>query len=79
MILFVLRCAGRNVATAEAVHELLRREAARPGAAWVSWDDAPAGHDEEGCEVAAEALQILQQTLSQRTPKPTASGDKVTR
>ena len=65
------------MATAEAVHELLRREAARPGAAWVSWDDATVGHDEEGNEVAAEALQILQQTLLHRAPK--LAGDKVAR
>ena len=69
---------GRNVATAEAVRELLRREAARPGAAWVSWDDASVGHEEEGCEVAAEALDILQQTLAQGSETPSAAaGDKV--
>ncbi len=68
---------GRNVATAEAVRELLRREAARPGAAWVSWDDASVGHEEEGCEVAAEALQILQQTLAHSETPSAAAGDKV--
>ncbi len=67
------------MATAEAVRELLQREAAKPGAAWVSWDeDSPPEHAREGCEVAAEALRILQHTLAQR--KHTSSepaGDKV--
>jgi hypothetical protein len=59
------------VATAVAVQDLLAREAAKPGAAWVSRDGA-SGHSEEGCQVAADALQILHQTLSQRR-QPQAS------
>lgn len=60
------------MATAEAVQALLQREAAKPGAAWVSWDDMD-GHGEEGCHVAAEALAILEETLSGRAqPGPTA-------
>ncbi|BDA49261.1 probable 5-dehydro-2-deoxygluconokinase [Coccomyxa sp. Obi] len=73
--------AGRNVATAQAVRELLQREAAKPGAAWVSWDEeAPPEHAQEGCEVAAEALHILQHTLAQRmhvSSEP--AGDKILR
>lgn len=70
------------MATAEAVRELLQREAAKPGAAWVSWDDeeVPPEHAQVGCEVAAEALQILQHTLAQRmhvSSEP--AGDKVLR
>ena len=38
--------------------QLLAREAARPGAAWVSIDSAH-GRELEGCEVAAGALEIL--------------------
>jgi hypothetical protein len=38
------------VATAGAVEALLTREAARPGAAWVSIDSAQ-GTELEGCEV----------------------------
>lgn len=69
------------MASAEAVRELLQREAAKPGAAWVSWDeDAPPEHVQEGCEVAAEALHILQHTLAQRMHVGAKiSGDKVLR
>lgn len=61
--------AGRNVATADAVQQLLQREAGEPGAAWVSWDEGESAEGlrgEEGCEVAVEALRILQETLVQR-------------
>lgn len=53
------------MATAAAVRELLEREAAKPGSAWVSVDDHQGGSELEGCAVAAEALAILEDTLSQ--------------
>ena len=52
------------MATAAAVRELLEREAAKPGSAWVSIDDHQGGGSElQGCEVAAGALAILEDTL----------------
>ena len=68
------------MATAEAVRDLLQREAAKPGAAWVSWDDeeVPPEHAQEGCEVAVEALSILQHTLAKRRHDSSEpAGDKI--